>query len=227
MTRLLVSVRSAEEATAAIRGGAAVIDIKEPDRGPLGRADVSVWRQVRRVVPPEIALSVALGELSDWNDLETPEPHDFSSIEYRKLGLAKAPLDWAGRWARLRDSLGKTPSWVAVVYSDWDRALAPTPEAILDEVLTVPECSAILVDTWSKREPSTLGESWRPWIERARQAGKKIVLAGGLDLPAIVRLAPLSPDYFAVRGAVCRGGDRRSTLDVSLVAEIARVVQRL
>ncbi len=33
MTRLLVSVRSAAEAEAALTGGASVIDVKEPTRG--------------------------------------------------------------------------------------------------------------------------------------------------------------------------------------------------
>ena len=36
MTRLLVSVRSAEEAEIALAGGADVIDVKEPRRGALG-----------------------------------------------------------------------------------------------------------------------------------------------------------------------------------------------
>ena len=48
MTRLLVSVRSAAEAEAALLGGADVIDVKEPDRGPLGRADDAVIAAVVR-----------------------------------------------------------------------------------------------------------------------------------------------------------------------------------
>src|SRR5947209_8028398 len=43
---LLVSVRSAAEARAALDGGAALIDIKEPARGPLGRADDGVMAEV-------------------------------------------------------------------------------------------------------------------------------------------------------------------------------------
>ena len=35
--RLLVSVRSAEEVSAALAGGADIIDAKEPERGSLGR----------------------------------------------------------------------------------------------------------------------------------------------------------------------------------------------
>ena len=61
---LLVSVRSAPEARAACRGGATVIDVKEPARGPLGRADAPTWRAVRAVVPEAVPVSVALGELS-------------------------------------------------------------------------------------------------------------------------------------------------------------------
>src|SRR5262245_33040885 len=102
MAGLLVSVRSADEARAALAGGAAVIDVKEPDRGPLGRADARVWRDVRRVVPPTISVSVALGELPDWADQSSPAPSSFDGIAYRKLGLAGSGLDWASRWARLR-----------------------------------------------------------------------------------------------------------------------------
>ena len=58
MTRLLVSVRSAAEAEAALSGGASVIDVKEPTRGALGRADDAVIADVvrspagRRSAPP-------------------------------------------------------------------------------------------------------------------------------------------------------------------------------
>ena len=38
MAELLVSVRSADEAKAALAGSADIIDIKEPDHGSLGRA---------------------------------------------------------------------------------------------------------------------------------------------------------------------------------------------
>ena len=41
LARLLVSVRSPVEAQAAVAGGAGIIDVKEPSRGSLGRADAS------------------------------------------------------------------------------------------------------------------------------------------------------------------------------------------
>jgi len=222
-----VSVRSAAEAITALQGGAPVIDIKEPERGPLGRADVAVWQAVRRVVPPNVELSVALGELNDWDDRPPLHADDFAGIGYRKLGLAHATKDWSRAWSSLRRASGVGPSWVAVVYADWARAGAPHPDLVLDEALAINDCTAVLVDTWSKTEPSPLDESWSPWVARARAAGKKIVLAGGLNAAAITRLAPLRPDLFAVRGAACRGGDRHSTVDVELVARLVHVVESL
>ena len=55
MTKLLVSVRCAEEATAALAGGADIIDVKEPRRGSLGRADDRVIREVMEVVAGDAA----------------------------------------------------------------------------------------------------------------------------------------------------------------------------
>ena len=63
MTQLLVSVRSAEEAEAALHGGAALIDVKEPRRGALGRASDGILADVVRTVAGRRPVSAALGEL--------------------------------------------------------------------------------------------------------------------------------------------------------------------
>ena len=44
---LLVSVRNAEEAAAALAGGADVIDAKDPAAGALGPVPVQVFREIR------------------------------------------------------------------------------------------------------------------------------------------------------------------------------------
>ena len=48
--RLLVSVRSEEEARAALAGGADIIDAKEPSRGALGAVEIGVLREIVSVV---------------------------------------------------------------------------------------------------------------------------------------------------------------------------------
>lgn len=221
MASLLVSVRSAAEARAAVAGGAGFIDVKEPARGPLGRADYRVWSEVLAAVPPGTPVSVALGELGEWGD-ETPDPARFQGFAFRKLGLAGAGPDWADSWARLRALWGDGPSWVAVVYADWQDAGAPEPDRVVDAALACDDCAGVLVDTWDKSRPSPVDLSWARRFDRARRGGRLTALAGGLDVPAIARLAPLGADVIAVRGAACAGGDRGAEVSPARVADLAR-----
>ena len=59
VAKLLVSVRSKAEALAALAGGATIVDVKEPKNGSLGRATFDVWREVQKVVPRPVLVSVA------------------------------------------------------------------------------------------------------------------------------------------------------------------------
>src|SRR5262249_54305435 len=63
--RLLVSVRSAAEAIAAVEGGADLIDIKEPSHGSLGRADDAAVTAVLQAVGGRKPVSAAFGELRE------------------------------------------------------------------------------------------------------------------------------------------------------------------
>lgn len=222
---LLVSVRSAEEAHAAVLGGAAVVDVKEPDRGPLGAADPQVWRAVRAAVPADIPVSIALGELREWRDRPPPPPSAFCGVAFRKLGLAGSGPGWAEEWRDLRRAWGECPPWIAVVYADWEAAEAPPPEALLRS-RAAEGCVGVLIDTWAKDRPEPIDASWGIRVRALRERFGLVALAGGLDEAAIGRLRPLAPDLFAVRGAACEGGDRRARIAASRVASLARACRR-
>lgn len=221
MAGLLVSVRSAEEAIEAVQGGATVIDVKEPAFGPLGRASVEVWRAVRGVVPSSTVVSVALGELHDWDGLAWPA---VEGIKFRKLGLAGAGPGWAEDWAEVRRASPQGPRWVAVAYADWQIADAPRPDEVLEAAIEAEDCSGILVDTWDKSRRGPIDVS-PEWIERARANGRFVALAGGLDLEGIARSAHLRPDLFAVRGAACSGSDRLGRVDAVRVARLVKAAR--
>src|SRR4051794_22711300 len=104
MAELLVSVRSAPEADAAVAGGAHLIDVKEPQRGPLGRADDAVSAEVVRAVAGRRPVSAALGEL-----LEGYMPPDRVSLTYVKWGLAGcASAAWRERLTAAAATLAAT-----------------------------------------------------------------------------------------------------------------------
>src|SRR5215472_5029815 len=86
MTQLLVSVRSASEVEAALRGGASVIDVKEPARGSLGRASDRTIAEVVCFVAGKRPVSAALGELAKSLAVEWPRANLF--LAYVKWGLA-------------------------------------------------------------------------------------------------------------------------------------------
>src|SRR5207247_1469374 len=98
MTRLLISVRSAAEAEVALAGGADVIDVKEPRRGALGRADVDVWRAVWKLVGRRAIVSAALGELLDGTIFDVAS--DAAGFSFVKIGLAgcQTQRGWQERW---------------------------------------------------------------------------------------------------------------------------------
>jgi uncharacterized protein (UPF0264 family) len=228
LPQLLVSVRSAHEARIAAAAGASVIDVKEPLRGPLGRADQAVWREVREAVPADVPVSVALGELSEWLAPNPPvlPPGTWDGLSYRKLGLAGAGPDWRSQWRDLRSRLEEpnVPAWIAVAYADWRHTGAPDPDSVLEEALESPEIAGVLVDTWDKRRRPSFDSGWRSWIDEVKSRGKRLALAGGLDLESISAVLDLMPDLVAVRGAACKGGHRDAEIDPVRVSQLARAV---
>jgi uncharacterized protein (UPF0264 family) len=231
VARLLVSVRSAREAMRAVAAGADIIDVKEPARGSLGRADTVVWKEVVHVLPPGVPLSVALGELNEW-----VRPHQtglsaeaWGRISFRKLGLARAGPNWRSAWRDLRFGLDgeQGPAWIAVAYTDWRAASAPNPYAVLEVASETPSVVGVMLDTWSKSEPFRVNAAWIDWAHQARDAGLSLAIAGGQDRETLPGLAAIAPDVVGVRGAVCRGGRRQGDLDPSRVAELAKVAAAL
>lgn len=224
MAGLLVSVRSVQEAQAAWGAGASLIDVKEPARGSLGRADSDRVRAIRAALPAEAPMSQALGELVEWEPCQTQDDR-IEGVAFRKLGLAGAGSDWARRWARIVEIEGISPAWIAVVYADWLRACAPKPSEVLHEAARQ-GCRGLLIDTWEKSVPSPLTAA-SPWVElvgEAHSLGFIVAFAGGLDERSIPSLAALQPELFAVRRAACAGGQRLAEIDPDRVASLAHLV---
>jgi uncharacterized protein (UPF0264 family) len=211
MTRLLVSVRSLDEACLAAEAGVDLIDLKEPRRGSLGRVEPDVARLACERLGSTQPLSMALGELAEWCDADWEMVHQIpQGIAFAKVGLAGCARisDWRAIWRRAIAAFPSHCQAVAVIYADWQAADAPEPDTIID-VAASKGCRALLIDTWRKDggnvfahcEASAIGSLFR----RAEEAGMLTVLAGSLGLDDVEPALSLFPDYLAVRGAVCEG----------------------
>jgi uncharacterized protein (UPF0264 family) len=220
-------VRSAVEAEAALAGGAALIDVKEPARGSLGRPDEETVAAVIRCVAGRRPVSAALGELMD-----RPTSFPLLGLSYAKWGLAgcvRNPLWRSDLEAvrRLLEERGDGCRAVVAAYADWRRAEAPPPEEVCALVCRQ-RWAVLLLDTWRK-DGSTLLD-WMTAAEIAelcyscRNAGVRIALAGSLGRAHVNALRTAGPDWFAVRGAVCFGGRRDGPLDPVAVRRLSRAL---
>jgi (5-formylfuran-3-yl)methyl phosphate synthase len=231
---LLVSVRNTSEALAALTGGADVIDVKEPDRGPLGRADPSTIAAVVRAVAGRAPVTVALGELPDLmqcddDTLVNMVPDEVTLI---KIGLAgcREIANWQSLWRRMNKciaSRGHRPIGpVAVIYADWRAAGAPSPDQVASAAIES-RCPALLVDTWDKTAGSLFNhwpiDELRLFLKSARGADLPVALAGSLSGDDFTMAVGLNPELIAVRTAACDGG-RAGTVACSRVRQLKVVI---
>jgi len=215
---LLVSVRNAAEALAALAGGADLIDVKEPSRGALGAADPSEIAAVVRAVAGRAPVSAALGELNDvLGDRERRAGWTIpGGVSVFKIGLAgcrdnfKWPELWRAAIGRAVEP-GPQPAArpVAVVYADWQAVAAPEPAQVLTLAVET-QCPALLVDTFDKSSGS-LFDHWRAaelaaFVRHVQSHGIAAVLAGSLTADTISTAVSLGPDLVAVRTAACEQG---------------------
>jgi uncharacterized protein (UPF0264 family) len=220
---LLVSVRDAAEASDALAGGAAIIDVKEPARGPLGAADADVAMAVAAAVGGTVCWTLACGELAAG---------DAAAWATRACAAAAAPPAaakagpaglspeaWRDAFAAFAAALPAGIEPVAVAYADWRRTAAPDPAVLIGEAAQI-GCRTLLIDTGDKAGPGLFGSAGPAavagWIAAAHGAGMAVAAAGRLTLEEIARARGIGADVVAIRGAVCRGG-RDGIIDRNLV----------
>lgn len=209
MTRLLVSVRNADEACAALAGGADLIDIKEPSRGALGAADPQVWREVQTAVNGRAPVSAALGELAELDIASVTSAT--AGLQLVKAGLAGCGVNerWQTSLRTLQQALSPTTALVAVAYADAARCGAPDPQQVLQAARDL-RLPILLIDTYDKRH----GDLWAAMpkaelaklVHSAQQADIRVALAGSLTIETLPQAIALAPSWIAVRGAACDAG---------------------
>ena len=225
MTKLLVSVRDGDEATAALLGKAHLIDVKEPQQGSLGAASKEAWQQVANRLPESTPMSVAGGELQsfDWESIsDLPQ-----RVSLLKVGLSHSKhVDWPLQLATLSRRLPDHCQLVTVIYADGHACMAPGAATVL-EVAQQLSSPVLLIDTFHKDgrnvfdhvDVSQIAE----WFEVARQQQMMTVLAGSIHSRILVDAWETNPDVIAVRGAVCRR-DRNGVVDQQKVEQFLQAM---
>jgi uncharacterized protein (UPF0264 family) len=229
---LLVSVRTAAEARDALAGGAAIIDVKEPSRGPLGAVDPDVAGAVAAVVGAAVPWTMACGELAAG-------PAENANLVLRVVAAGAPPpaaakagpagltvAEWRQAFRAFVRGMPAGVEPIPVAYADWGRTASPDPLALIDAAAAA-GCRTLLFDTGDKSGPglfsAELAADAARWMAAARRQGFVVAAAGRLALDDISRAIDLGARVVALRGAVCRG-ERTAAVDPKLVQMAATLV---
>ena len=208
--RLLVSVRNASEARAALAGGADIIDTKEPLNGPLGAVSSDVLHEIAATIGNAAPVSAALGEICEDGVLDR-------AIAARQAGVTFVKVGFAGMRQRQRleevvltlARAAHPPALVLVAYADFDVADAPPPADILAVAAHV-RPAGILLDTYDKGRAGLTSLmhacTLATFVSRAKASGRFVALAGKLTLEDIETMQDTGADVIGLRGAACEGG---------------------
>ncbi len=205
-----MSVANAEEAAAAMAGGADVIDAKDPHAGALGAVSMPVFRAIHAQVAGVRPVSAALGDADDEAGLER------ASRRFAEAGAAFVKIGFAadagpGRIATLvtaavRGAAGRCDV-VAVAYAD---APPYAGLAIFADIAAHGGAAGVLLDTANKSGAGlcrTLSaDALASWVERSQRAGLFAALAGRLTAADVPFVHAAGADIAGVRGAACEGG---------------------
>lgn len=236
--RLLVSVRSVAEAYEAIEGGADILDIKEPTLGSLGMASlesIAAIGSMPQVVQGRVPLSVALGELVDWQK-STAIPAIPAGPRLAKLGLSRSASspNWIADWLQIRrefQRLCTSPiEWVGVAYADSEEAGSPDVQQVLNAAVET-GCTGLLIDTWTK-DGRTLSDEIDVDVlsniaAKCQRAGLFLALAGRLNTDSLRAVSRVPADVIAIRSAACRNHDRVSQIHAERVVSFKRLIQEV
>ena len=231
MVKLLVSPTDELDALEAVKGGADIIDVKNPFEGSLGAAFPAMIRKIRDVVKKTIPVSAALGDVPNLPGTiaQAALGAAQAGADYVKIGLHGAAKEEDAVYIltsvveTLNDFDCKSKA-VAALYGDHLRAGTLSP-LLLPEIAHSAGVETVMVDTAIKDGRDLFifmpEEEVATYIEEARENGLEVALAGSLTGESFKTAAGLNPDIVGVRTAALPGGDRTGgRVDANLVKEL-------
>lgn len=232
--RLLVSVQDAEEARAAVAGGAEIVDAKDPHAGALGQVSVGALVAIAEAVPAGVRLSAALGDVASLEEVAAAFARITVPVSYVKLGfrgLVDQTMveDLLAEAVHLARELPGRPAVIGVAYADHELTGSLPPGAFQ---FILPEVGAdgLLVDTCFKDRGTLFDQlSGADLAELAAELAPHeltLALGGGLGAGDVRAAWDAGAMILGVRGAACEGGRQGRVAErrVRLLADAVRGV---
>ncbi len=216
--KLLISPQNAEEAKKAIAGGADIIDIKNPNEGPLGANFPWIIKEVKAFMPLDRELSCTLGEA----------PNLPGSISLAALGAASLGVDYikvglygvntlSGAISLLQNVTRAAKEYnpkikvVAAGYADYRRANT-IDSSLVPEAAFRAKADLAMLDTAVKDGKNLFDflttVQLKKFVDDAHGYGLGAALAGSLRKHDLSVLYEVGADVAGLRGAACSNNNR-------------------
>lgn len=235
--RLLISVRTVEEAWQAAEGGADFIDLKEPRAGALGGLPEATLREIVQSLhgggsslPGGHGTRPISATIGDLPLIDLPavmaRVHAVAAcgVDIVKVGIPRT-ADAAPALAAL-DALAACGHAIVPVFiadQGLDAAVVAHAAAL------GPRLAGVMVDTQDKLAGSLFDAmpmaDLRHFVQTLRAAGQGVGLAGALRLQHLPAVLSLTPDFAGFRSAVC-AGDRGGALEPARVKALRQALQQ-
>ncbi|MEM4525107.1 MAG: (5-formylfuran-3-yl)methyl phosphate synthase [Methanothermobacter sp.] len=235
---LLVSPINPKEAIEAIKGGADIIDVKNPREGSLGASFPWVIKEIRRITPDNMLVSATLGDVP-----YKPGTISLAALgaltagaDYIKVGLygtknSKEAVDVMENVVKTIKDEEKKAFVVAAGYADAHRVGSLDPMEI-PNVAYEAGADVAMLDTAIKDGKTLFDflsvEKLQDFVKEAHNIGLKAALAGSIKKEQLRPLNEIGCDIVGVRGAACVGGDRNTgTIHRSAVTELKKLIEAI
>lgn len=227
--KLMISVRDEYEATAALAGGADIIDIKNPAEGSLGAGRPETIAAVVRAVRDAAPVSASIGDVPNLPGTVALAGLGAATcgVRFVKVGLlgARTDAEAAGLLDAVSGALrmaNDTVGLVACAYAD--AALVGSLDPFALPEAAAPFVEGCLIDTAIK-DGRTLfqclpEDAISRFIRQCHDRGLFCGLAGSLQQADLSRALALGADIVGVRTAACEGGQRSGAISATLVERL-------
>lgn len=232
--KLMISVRDEQEATAALAGGADIVDVKNPAEGSLGAGRPETIAAIVRTVRGAAPVSASIGDVPNLPGTVALAGLGAATCGVRlvKVGLLGART--GAEAANLLDAVSGalrmangTVGLVACAYAD--AALVGSLDPLELPEAAAPFVEGCLIDTAIK-DGRTLfqclpEETITRFIRQCHDRGLFCALAGSLQQADLSRALALGADIVGVRTAACEGGQRSGSISTTLVERLKNRVK--
>ncbi|MHA1230634.1 MAG: (5-formylfuran-3-yl)methyl phosphate synthase [Candidatus Helarchaeota archaeon] len=216
--KLLVSPRSKEEALECLKGGADIIDIKNPEEGSLGANFPWIIKSILDIVNNKVPVSATIGDLPNLPGTASLAALGVATcgVSYIKAGI-KGPKDLNSAINLMKNinqavkNYDKSIKVVAAAYADYKRFHTVNPR-LITEIAYKAECDIAMIDTGIKDGTGLLKflkiEELKKLVQDAHDKNLEIALAGSLREEDFPVFKDIKPDIIGIRGAACENNDR-------------------